>query len=129
MYPGPKENTKMFDYLLYPAIIFVGTVYTWMMYLAVMTLMENKKELTLVAKIFAYPVAGIGILFDVAVNVIVGSIIFLELPRQFLFTQRLQFWIDDHFEGKMTWRAHVANFICNNFLDPFDPKGYHCRKK
>lgn len=97
---------------------------TWVGYLSVMNLMQNKAKLTLPAKCFAYPLAAVGVILDVACNLLVGTALFLELPKEWLLTARLQRQIET---GK-PWRANLAHWLCSNLLDPFDARGYHCRK-
>lgn len=103
--------------------VFIACFFTWGMYLAVMNLMAARKTMPLVTKLFAYPLAAIGIIMDVLINIIVGTILFLELPKTWLLTARLQSHLDD-----TGWRGSIAVWICANLLDPFDARGYHCRK-
>jgi len=103
--------------------IFIACFFTWGMYLAVMNLMAARKTMPLVTKFFAYPLAAIGIIMDVLINIVVGTIIFVELPKTWLLTARLQSHMDDP-----NWRGALAVWICANLLDPFDARGYHCRK-
>jgi hypothetical protein len=110
---------------------------TWAMYLAVMNLIEAKKldKMPLASKIFAYPLATFGIIMDLLLNIVVGTILFLDPPkfRHLLFTARLQEYIDDYMKtdesvkGLRKWRQDAALWICENLLDPFDPRGFHCR--
>jgi len=99
------------------------TVTTWALYLAVMALKRDQAQLTVVAKTFAYPLLFVGYLFDIAYNVIVGTLMFLELPREFLLTDRLKRHLSS---GRSHWRWAIANWFCQNFLNAFDPSGRHC---
>jgi len=95
----------------------------WMLYLAVMNLMEHRDRLTLPAKLFAYPIAAAGVVADALFNITFGTVIFVEPPhyKRLLFTQRCQYHLkEDGYRGK------VARFWCRHFLDPFDPTGRHC---
>lgn len=98
------------------------TYVTWVLYLAIMNLAQNQHELTPFSRAIAYPVLAVGIVFDVAFNLIVGTVVFVEPPMQFLFTDRCKKHID-----KLTWRGDVARWFCRNLLDPFDASGSHCR--
>ncbi len=93
-------------------------------YLAVMTLLRARKDgkLPPVALAFAYPVVAVGLLFDFALHVLVGTVLFLERPREWLLTQRLSRLIrkDDG------WRGDLALWMCTTLLDAFDPNGSHC---
>lgn len=111
--------------VLYVVIgIVMFTFYTWGAYLAVMNLMRVKETLTFETKCFAYPLAAIGVISDFLYNVIVGTIIFVELPREYLLTKRLK----RHLE-RDNWRGAMSRWLCRHLLDPFDPKGTHCGKK
>jgi len=103
------------------AVSLIFTFYTWGMYLAVMNLKANKKKLNAISKCFAYPLLYVGVTADVLYNLTLGTIIFLELPHQFLLTDRLESHLKEP-----GWRGKVARWFCRNLLDPFDPKGRHC---
>ena len=96
---------------------------TWIFYLAIMSLKREKQVLTKTVTYLAYPILFIGLLMDMIFNIFVGTIIFLEVPEQFLFTERC----DSHL-GENTWRGSLARWMCRNLLDPFD-NGKHCRGK
>jgi hypothetical protein len=66
-----------------------------------------------------------GIPLDVLFNWIVAPFIFLDLPKELLFTGRLQRYREDR-EYLWTWRSRWADFICEHILNPFDPRGKHC---
>ena len=110
---------------------FVAMFFTWGMYLAVMNLIQAKSRLTLAAKCFAYPLAFIGVIMDVLLNITVCTVLFLELPsiQQLLLTARLQKHLDEMEAGTGSkWRQSIALWICVNLLDSFDSRGYHCKK-
>lgn len=109
---------------MYGLILFLFLYLTWGVYVLVMNLIRTRDVLTWQCKVFAYPIAVVGILMDVALNVFVGTALFLELPniRQLLFTARL----DKHLAAT-SWRGGIAQWICHNLLDPFDPSGKHCK--
>jgi hypothetical protein len=104
------------------AFIYLFMLTTWIFFLAVMNLKGNLSEITPVAKLFAYPTAILGWLWDCAFNIILGTLFFLELPQELLFTARCERHMKDS-----NWRGREARFWCRNFLDPFDPDGTHCR--
>lgn len=95
---------------------------TWIHYLAIMNLSRNQRKLMPFAKFWAYNALAIGYPLDVLFNIFFGTIFFLELPKELLFTARC----DRHLNDK-DWRGRNARFFCQNMLDPFDPKGTHCR--
>ena len=104
---------------------------TWVFYLAVMHLKEERdrlkklgKDFSTAQKVFGYPILIIGLLIDVFLNATVGTIIFIEPPRydkkEWLFTGRVSRWNDTG-----GWRGDLARYICSHLLDPFE-KGGHC---
>ena len=108
-------------YVLLGSLMF--TFWTWGAYLSVMSLMRVKEILSWETKLFAYPLAAIGVISDFLYNITIGTVLFLELPREYLLTKRLKRHLnDDDFQGS------IARWLCRHLLDPFDPKGTHCGK-
>lgn len=99
-------------------------VITWALYLAIMKLVPNRHNLHPVAKFHAYILLAVGLAFDVLLNVIVGSLIFLEPPhpQRMLLTARLM----HHIKYGKGWRMKLAQWLCTHLLDQFDPSGKHC---
>jgi len=121
----------MIELIFILAFCYITLETTWLFYLAVMHLKEERdrlkklgKDFTTSQKIFGYPILGIGLIIDVFLNFTVGSISFIEPPRidkkEWLFTARVSRWNDT--DG---WRGDLARWYCSNFLDPFE-KGGHC---
>lgn len=105
-------------------LIGFGLLYvTWLFYLAVMNLKRAKDAGTIsrAALFLGYPVLFIGLLFDLAVNVTVCSVLFLDLPRETLMTARLK----RYNETDTGWRKQLALWFAYNLLDVFDPSGKH----
>jgi len=113
--------------LLEPAVIilffYLAFASMWLQYLAVMNLKEHRAKLTVAAKIWAYPMLFIGLFSDFCFNLVIGTIVYVELPKQLLFTSRCNLHLQD-----TNWRGSVARWFCRNFMDPYDPDGQHCRK-
>lgn len=93
-------------------------------YLAVMNLKRNIDQVTTVTKVFAYPILFVGAILDIAFNIIIGTIIFVQWPTRWLFTSRL-----NRNYGCGGWREKLALWFCVNLLDPFDPSGQHCKPR
>lgn len=93
----------------------------WLQYLAVMNLKENRTKLTVAAKLWAYPMLWVGLFSDMMFNFVIGTVVYIELPHEILFTTRCNRHLQ---EGG--WRRSVARWFCRNFMDPFDPAGRHC---
>jgi hypothetical protein len=72
--------------------------------------------------ILAYPIVFFALLVDVFFNLVVSSVVFLELPREWLVTSRLQRYM----AGPASWRRTIAVYICDSVLDIFDPQNNHC---
>lgn len=102
--------------------VYLAFASMWLQYLAVMNLKENRSKLTIAAKLWAYPMLAIGIMSDILFNLLIGTVAYLELPKQLLFTSRCNLHLRD-----TNWRGTVARWFCRNFMDPFDPDGPHCR--
>lgn len=104
----------------------IGLFYLlWFFYLAVMSLMRahEDKKLTLASKILGYPVLLVGVLLDVFINVIFLTVLFFDLPREWMTTIRLRRYL----EKDNGWRKKVAYWVCSQLLDAFDPDGNHCQ--
>lgn len=94
----------------------------WVFFVAVMHLKELRDAgtLTTAQKVFGYPALVIGLVLDFLVNVVVASILFLELPDEWLVSGRL--WRLSQGGG---WRAKLATAIRSQLLDSADPSGVH----
>lgn len=95
----------------------------WVLYLAVMNLSAHKDFMGPVAKVHAYALLIIAYPVDFLLNVVIGTVLFLDRPRDMLFTGRLKRY---HTTAAGTWRDAIATWICRNLLDPFAPDGRHC---
>jgi hypothetical protein len=108
--------------LLLATILFLWVF--WYAYILVMGLYRAHlaKRLTPFTYALALPALLVGYAMDVLANLTIASVVFLEPPREWLVTSRLQRYIA-HGTG---WRAAKARWICDNLLDVFDPSGEHC---
>lgn len=108
--------------VLYTLLFAVGLFYaTWVFYLAIMNLARAKRDgkLSRVALVLGTPLLFVGLLFNVALNALVMTVLFLELPREPLTSMRLK----RHNQGA-GWRRRVAQWF-EPLLDPYDPDGDH----
>ncbi len=102
--------------------ILLSTFVTWIFYYVIMGLKRRKKEITGLWRIPAYFIVIIGMVIDVIYNVTAGTVIFIDLPKELLFTSRLQ-----RYKNEMGgWRYIVATWFCQKLLNPYDPSGKHC---
>jgi hypothetical protein len=98
---------------------------TWVFYLAVMNMKQNLHKMRPVVRYcFAYPMAVIGIILDVLFN-LAGSIVLLDMPRELLFSTKLERLLHDR---KDDWRDVFADKFAELFLDPFDSRGFHIKR-
>lgn len=106
--------------LLY-AILFLWLF--WAVYVLVMGIYRAHlaRRLTPVTMALGLPFVAIGFAMDVLANITVASVVFLEPPREWLVTDRLQRHIK---RGR--WRGALAGWVCDHLLDVFDPKENHC---
>lgn len=102
------------------AIAFANVL--WLLFLAVMALRWKWHSLSLPVRIIAAPSVLIALVLDVLFNVTIGSVLFLDLPRQWTFSQRV-----GNYKRRIDWRAPLAHWICSNLLDPFEVDGAHCK--
>lgn len=100
---------------------------TFVHYSAVMNLqrVRNEGKLTLAQKPWAYVTLLVGLVLDVALNLIACFFILLVLPRDWLLTGTL---IRYKRAGE-GWRFKISSWLCSELLDTLDPhpSGCHCR--
>ena len=84
---------------------------------------HREKTLSRTALIIGYPILIIGATMDFIFNILFATIIFLDLPHEYMFTKRLV----KYKKYGTGWRQSLANFICTKLLDPFDIGQGHCR--
>lgn len=96
----------------------------WGLYVLVMGLYRAhlQKRLGWATYALGAPFILVGILADFVINFTIAAVVFFDLPREPLVTGRLQRYI----AIGSGWRFSLANWICNNLLDVFDPSGNHC---
>lgn len=113
-----------------PTLIDAGvidwTIYTYVFYLLFVVTMGAKAAwpaLSILPRALLLPAALVAVIMDVIFNLVPATVIFLDPPRELLFTQRL-----DRYEAQGSgWRYTVAVWICKNMLNPFQ-QGGHCTK-
>jgi hypothetical protein len=101
-------------------------VATWVFYLAAMSLRPRLKMMHPVARFHGYVVFVAAVLIDAALHFVVGSAVFCDLPvrGELLLTARLKRYHGPAYAG--SWRANIAEWVCEHLLDQFDPRGKHC---
>ena len=104
-------------------LIALGLTYAlYVFYCAVMNIkrVRDMGKLTKVGYAFGLPTLWIGLVLDLAVNVLVMTPILMELPRELTVTSRLK----RHHRDSTGWRLAVVKFF-EPVLDPLDPSGDH----
>lgn len=107
--------------LLFTIGMYIFTVFCWVLYLAVMSLARHRHELKPVVKAHAYLLLAVAYPFDMVLNMVVGTLVFLSPPLELTLTGRLK-----RHQRDGGWRGAAAAWVCDNFLDQFDPDGQHC---
>lgn len=95
----------------------------WALYVLVMGLYRAhlNHKLSKFIYFLAAPFLLLGLIVDFLANITLASIVFLDIPREWLVTARLKKYVP-----KDNWRGKLARYICDNLLDIFDPTGNHC---
>jgi len=96
-------------------------VICYFFYLAVMNLKRYRGDLGPLAKAFGYSGLALGLVLDLILTVVIGTVLFLAIPRDLTLTGRLK-----RHKAEGGWRGKIAEFICTKLLDQFDPSGSHC---
>lgn len=98
----------------------------WLLYVFTMGLyraflMGRLKGLSLV---MCAPVVAVAFTLDLLMQFTVFAVVFADIPRDWLVTQRLRRYMRDL--PPEHWRRRWADYLCRHLLDPFDPTGAHC---
>lgn len=103
--------------------LFISPWILWIIFAAVMRLKQVREagKLTLPMKVFGYPALAVGLIVDFVVNVMFGTLVLLELPRELTLSTRL--WRLSNSEP--SWRQRWALWLRTNLLDAIDPSGIH----
>lgn len=106
------------------AIVAMLTWGTWVFFACIMNLKRVRAlgELTALSMVFGYPTLLVGYILDLALNITLATLVFLELPREPLFSARLQRLTGT---APQTWRGRLALWLRRGLLDNIDPAGIH----
>ena len=112
---------------------YILCVIVWLYFLVVMQFKQarDKGKLTHpVVQAHAAVFVGAGVGFYIILNLTVGTVFFLDFPRELRFTKRCQRYL----RGESQWpkwgwllryRLRLAEEVCEHLLDPFEDGG-HC---
>ena len=115
------------EYVVLSVTILLGTWLwlgsTWLMYLAAVGLGGKKvSDVPFILKPFVLLLTVVGTGFNWTWNIVFGTIIFLDLPKELYFSARMG-RLKNYGSG---WRKNLAIWFCSKVLDPFDNN--HCNK-
>ena len=95
----------------------------WVLFLAYSALRPSWKEhsfrnMRTLPRYAAWATLIVALVVDVLFNIVVGTVIFLELPhyRRLTLTMRCKRWMDDP-----GYRGYIARCLARDWLNPFDP--------
>lgn len=125
IYSGPQVPFNGGAIVMIIAKAYILLVVTWLLYIEVMAALRVWNNLHWVLKTHLLPLGAVFIVLDVVVNITIGSLLFLELPRWWTLSERL----NHHALRAHGWRTFMAQWICSRLLNPFDPDGHHCGEK
>jgi hypothetical protein len=104
------------------ALYFYGALLAfYVLYIAAINIYRDWDSLTPWVQAFAFAPVVVMLIVDMAMQVTLFTLLFLDLPKEGLVTQRLT----RYRKGPDGWRKTVAVAICEHMLNPFDVKG-HC---
>lgn len=116
-----------YDLILLVGYVFSGAVFTvwllWVLYVFVMSLKRVREQglLSNTALVCGSALAVPAVVIDVAVNITIRTVLFLDIPREWTLSSRLsRYW-----EGEPCWRRSISAWIATALLNPFDPSGKH----
>lgn len=104
-------------------LAFVINLYVFfIMYIASMGMIRAHKEQKLNNILWALciPFVILALIIDFINNIIIFTILFLELPKELLVTDRLKRHVN-----KDTLRGKISRWFGEFLLNPFDPTGNH----
>lgn len=109
-------------YALVAAVCAVGLWGLYLMYCALHASMRNGKlhATPWPVRALSYALLAFMVTADALFNLTIGSLLFLERPRSWLFTARCSSHMADS-----GWRGELARWICEGWLNPFEAD--HCR--
>lgn len=99
------------------------------LYLSYCTLRQMKDtgrlaKMPWLARVHCYALLGFTLALDIAFNIVIGTLLFLEFPdpssvKSLTFTARCKKFLDDR-----GYRGAIARWVCEGWLNPGEPG--HC---
>jgi hypothetical protein len=100
---------------VYPTLLLL-----WVLYVFTMALKRAKENGLLhpVALVIGSSIAAPAYILDIAVNLTIGTVLFLDFPREWTLSARMSRL---YVPGSTAWRSKLSAIFAVIFLDPFDP--------
>ena len=110
------------QYLNAAGMVICATYVLWVCCLALCNVYRVKREgkLSKLQLVIASPLLVFGGLLDVLFNLVVGTVLLLDVPQEWTLSQRLS-----RLNDRQDWRGAFARWAGVVMLDPFDPTGRH----
>lgn len=102
-------------FVVLAAALWCGALWLYVLVMAAKSA-RDRGQLTRFWRLHLAPLVLAALVVDVAFNLVFGPM-FLELPREVLFSSR----VERHYRGSSGWRLILATFWARN-LNVFDPK-------
>lgn len=108
------------------ALILAALWAFWLLYVFTMGLYRAflLRRLRGLSLVLCAPVVAVAALVDLVMQLTVFTVVFADLPRDWLVTHRLRRYMREL--PAHHWRRRWADHLCHHLLDPFDPTGAHC---
>lgn len=99
--------------------IFLASIILWVMFIAVCNFRAHLTHghppfIDAIIHLFSF----VFIVIDVTFNLVYGTIVFMDLPREFTLTARLKRLLHD--DPRWDWRKKLASFVCRKMIEPWD---------
>ena len=110
-------------FLEYGFFLWVALITFYTLYLAAVNLWDNRSLTSKWVLVFGSPVLAVMLSIDFMMQISLFTLMFLDLPREPLVTDRLK-----RYRAITTpnWRTTIATIMCTQLLNPFDPTKHHC---
>lgn len=105
--------------LNYALFAITGILLLWFFYIGVMDLKSARDAgmLTPAAKVLGYPLLFVGLFIDLAVNILICTVLFADWPHEYTVTGRIQRLV-----AASGWRQRTALWIAVNLLNSVSGK-------
>lgn len=102
--------------------LFISTFVFFAALMKMREIQDNLFQLHWSVRWVCFLILFVGLIFDTALNWIVLTVLFVELPQEFLSTSR----VIRHKYNSTHWRQDLALWFCAQWLTPFDRS--HCER-